>query len=361
MNFDFISDEKFRLLLIRDYEELNKCIEVEASKSVLILCGSLVESILTDYFLNLPPKNMNLEKDILKMDLAGLINLAFDYKIISNTSKDLSNVLRNYRNLIHPGREIRNNEKFDVDTAKVAKSLLNIILKEIKENYISNIGHTAIDIISKLENDSISQPIFEKIISKTHKSEKTKLYIMLIEYNLNENKYPTELTDPKKYLRILESQIEKEVVVQQLLKLVKIIELGEQWQAMRYFYLLNDVLIYLDKNNLELVLLYVLNVMIDYTDQQNMIEVFYEEKLFVIFGKHLISDEIQNEFKTLLCKLVTNYEKDQIVYFNAYNQLINSVDNDKKDIIKQFIIAKTGTYNSTNFYREYNDGDYIPF
>lgn len=49
MNFDFISDDNFRNILQRDFEELNKCIEIKASKSVLILSGSIIEAILTDY------------------------------------------------------------------------------------------------------------------------------------------------------------------------------------------------------------------------------------------------------------------------------------------------------------------------
>jgi hypothetical protein len=134
--------------LTRDFEELNKCLDAKASKSVLILSGSIIESILTDYFTNFPPSGLN-PKKVLNMELAPLIDLAFDNKLISQSTKDLSTVIKNFRNLIHPGREIRKNEKFDFDSAIVAKSLLNIVLKEIKENYINNIGHTAIDIISK--------------------------------------------------------------------------------------------------------------------------------------------------------------------------------------------------------------------
>jgi len=64
---------------------------------------------------------------------------------------------------------VRKNESFNYDSAIVAKSLLNIIVNEIRENYLTKIGYKAVDIIYKLEDDSISESIFEKIINKLHK------------------------------------------------------------------------------------------------------------------------------------------------------------------------------------------------
>jgi len=360
MDFDFITDDKFRTILIRDFEELNKCLDAKASKSVLILSGSIIESILTDYFSNFPPAGLN-PKKVLNMELVALINLAFENKLISQSTKDLSTVIKNFRNLIHPGREIRKNEKFDFDSAIVAKSLLNIVLKEIKENYITNIGHTAIDIISKLENDSISQPIFDKIISKIHKSEKVKLYNLLVEYNLEEKTYPTKLTDPKKYISILKSQVDREIVLHQLMKLVNKIEIGEKWEVMTYFYLLYDELKYLDDNNIEFILLYVLNVMAESTRDEQEIGYYVDQRLFSIFGAYLIKEEILKEFISLLSNIVNRHTKNEYVYFAAYDQLINSVDTDIKEKIKEFIIKTTSSYTSNKFYSGYNDGDYLPF
>lgn len=360
MNFDFITDEKFKAILTRDFEELNKCIDAKASKSVLILSGSIIESILTDYFSNFPPSGVN-SKKVLSMELAALIDLAFDNKLISQSTKDLSTVIKNFRNLIHPGREIRKNEKFDFNSAIVAKSLLNIVLKEIKENYITNIGHTALDIISKLENDAISQPIFEKIISKIHKSEKVKLYNMLVEYNLKDNIYSSQLTEPKKYISILKSQVDREVVLHQLMKLVNKIEMGEKWEVMTYFYLLYDDINYLDESNIDLILLYVLNVLTESTQNVQEIEKYVDKRLFSIFGIYLTTEEVKKEFFTLLSNIVNRHTKKEYVYFAAYDQLINSVDTDKKEKTKEFIIKTTSSYYTDKFYKGYNDGDYLPF
>jgi hypothetical protein len=360
MNFDFINDEKFRKILTRDFEELNICYEAKASKSVLILSGSIIETILVDYFLNYLTSEIEAQK-VLTMSLENLINIALDKKIISQSTRDLTTVIKNFRNLIHPGREIRKNENFDFDSALVAKSLLNIVLKEIKLKYIENIGHSANDIILKLENDSISQKIFEMILTKIHKSEKVKLYNLLVEYNCRDIYCLNQLTEPKKYLSILKSQVDREIVIHQLMKMVNKIEIGEKWEAMSYFYILYEDLIFLDESNIELILIYVLNVMSESTQNVKELESYVDKRLFSIFGVYLIKEEVKKEFLRLLCEIVTNHPKKDFIFFAAYDQLINSIDIDEKEKTKEFILKTTNSYMSEKFFVGYNDGDYFPF
>jgi len=361
MDFDFITDEKFRNILTRDFEELQKCIDCKASKSVLILSGSIIEAVLSDYFINFPPPEIN-SKKVLTMEMAKLIELAFENKLISQSTRDLTTVVKNYRNHIHPGREIRKNESFDFDSALVAKSLLNIILKEIKENYIKNVGHTATDIISKLENDSISQPLFEKLINKLHKSEKVKLYNLLVEYDLQEVNFPSQLNEPKKYISTLKPQVDRSVVTGQLMKLVNKIEKGEKWEVMTYYYLLFEDINYLDENNIEIILLYIINALAESTRNSDELQRYVNKTLFANLGLYLITDDIKKEFLNLCCKIVTNYKsKEEYIYFNAYDQLINSISQDKKEKVKEYILTTLSTYYTDKFYKGYSDGDYLPF
>ena len=197
------------------------------------MSGSIIEAILTDYFINFPPDNYT-KKKILELDLYKLIELAKDIKLISQSTKDLSTVIKNYRNLIHPGREVRKNETFDFNTAVVAKSLLNIIVKEIRENYLNNIGYSASDLIAKLQNDALSQTIFEKLLIKIHKSEKSNLYTILVENELENSEFAHKIENPKKYINILKSQIDREIIERQLKKLIHKIETGERWEVITY-------------------------------------------------------------------------------------------------------------------------------
>src|SRR5688572_7793225 len=127
--FDFIQDERFKALLERDYKELELLVNNKLSKSILVMSGSLIEALLIEFLSNKPPTGYSSEK-MFKLSLNELLDVSESIGLISKRSKDLSTVIRDYRNLIHPGREIRKNERFDFETANVAFSLLNIIIRE---------------------------------------------------------------------------------------------------------------------------------------------------------------------------------------------------------------------------------------
>lgn len=360
MKFDFITDDKFRIILERDYEELTQCLESKSSKSVLILSGSIVEAILTDYFLNFPPENYN-KKKILGLDLYKLIELAREIELISQSTKDLSTVLKNYRNLIHPGREIRKSETFDFDTAVVAKSLLNIIVKEIRENYLNNLGYSADDLISKLQNDALSQTIFEKLLIKVHKSEKSKLFKILIDSELDNSPFSNQIENPKKYINILKSQIDREIVELQLKKIIYKIETGERWEVITYYDILHPEINYLNDEEIELILLYILNAFSELAFDKDEITRFNRLNLFSSFGTHLTSESIKLEFLKLICRIVQNYDNDSYEYFTAYDQLINSVSSEKKEKIKEYVLLNVNSYIHEPFYVKYDNGNFSPF
>lgn len=360
MKFDFITDEKFRNILELDYEELTQCLESNSSKSVLILSGSIIEAILTDYFLNFPPKEYN-KKKILGLALYNLIELAKEARLISQSTKDLSSVIKNYRNLIHPGREIRKSETFDFDTAVVAKSLLNIIVKEIRENYLNNLGYSANDLISKLQNDALSQTIFEKLLTKVHKSEKSKLFNILIDNELGALPFSNDIKNPKKYINIIKSQIDREIIEIQLRKLIHKIETGERWEVLTYYGILHLEINYLTQEEIELILLYILNAFTDLADEKDQITKFNRLNLFSSIGTYLTTETIKIEFLKLICKLVQSYENDAYEYLTAYDQLINSVASDKKEKIKEYVINNVNKYYYEPFYERFDSGDYLPF
>lgn len=360
MKFDFISDQSFRDILERDFEELNKCVENGCTKSVLLLSGSIIEAILTDYFIIFPINDIN-KKEVLSMNLFGLIEKATEVSLISQSTKELSTVIKNYRNLIHPGREIRKNETFNKDTGDVAKSVLNIIVKEVRENYINSIGYTANDIISKLESDELSQPIFEKILNKVHKSEKHKLYNALVEYDFIPNKSVNFIEDTRKYLRILKPQIDREVIENLLRKMIKRIETGENWEVLSYYRVLYEEMKYLNPDEIEFVLLYILNTFIENSNKSDKIESYTSQNLLASFGTYLTSESVKKEFLNFICQLVINHTMNDYVYFAAYDQLVNSVSPDKKEKIEPYVKDNVSSYFSEKFYKGYDDGDYLPF
>lgn len=363
MEFDFISDQSFRDILERDFKELNKCVENNCTKSVLLLSGSIIEAILADYFISFPTNEMTKNR-ILSMKLFKLIEKANEVNLISQSTKELSTVIKNYRNLIHPGREIRKNQSFDEHTGDVAKSVLNIILKEVRENYLNNVGYKASDLISKLESDELSQAIFEKILSKVHKTEKHKLFNALVEYDFKTNTVGNLIEDTKKYLRILKPQVGREVIEILLRKMIKRIEIGENWEVLSYYKLLHEEIKYLNPDEIEFVLLYILNTFIENSNNPDKIESYTSHNMLSSFGTHLTSESVKKEFLRFICRLVEchdKHDKKDYVYYYAYDQLVNSVSPEKKEKIKPYVKENVSSYYIEKFYKGYDNGNYLLF
>jgi hypothetical protein len=134
--FAFVSDSALRTIIERDYAEIQKAYISECWKSVIILCGGAIEAILTDLLIQnetaakaaeSAPKN----SDIIRWDLSNLIGVAVELSLVSAGIEKLSHSIREYRNLVHPGNELRNKLRFDAEEAKIAVEVLNIVHRDL--------------------------------------------------------------------------------------------------------------------------------------------------------------------------------------------------------------------------------------
>jgi len=136
IKFQFIRDEGLHQLLERDYQEIQRALGARCWKSVIILSGGAIEAILTDLLLvnesaakaaqSAPKKS-----DITKWDLADLIDVAVELKLIAPGVSKLSHPVREYRNLIHPGNEIRNKLSFGPEEARIAIEVLRMLHRDL--------------------------------------------------------------------------------------------------------------------------------------------------------------------------------------------------------------------------------------
>jgi hypothetical protein len=175
--FDFITSEEFRQSLESDFREMSECINAGAWKATHVLAGSIVEAVLIDYLL---AENHISLKDALKADLGSAITLCQAKRIISEQTVDLSTVIKGYRNLIHPGRQIRLNEQVDVNSAKVAEALVQMVLKEVSLKKRATYGYTAEQIVSKLERDTSAAAIMPHLLKATNPTEIERLLISVV-------------------------------------------------------------------------------------------------------------------------------------------------------------------------------------
>jgi len=156
--FDFISDQRFRLSLLSDYSEILASLETGSWKAVHVLAGGIVEAVLVDYLVASDYQKRT-GRDPLEFDLFKAIEACKAEGVLSQRAFELSSVVRGYRNLIHPGRAIRLNEKVDKNTAVIAKALVDVIIDEIAVGKKAKYGYTAEQLMSKVESDSSSLSI----------------------------------------------------------------------------------------------------------------------------------------------------------------------------------------------------------
>ena len=122
-SFAFVKDTDLRQIIERDYRELRLNVYPSGAwKSTVILAGSILEAVLFDQLTTDPavrsraeasakaPKVSGKVKDLAagEWKLAELIEVAVDINVLpADRAKSFDQVLRDYRNFVHPKKEIK--------------------------------------------------------------------------------------------------------------------------------------------------------------------------------------------------------------------------------------------------------------
>jgi hypothetical protein len=175
-SFDFVTDEDLRASLEADAAEMAACLDAKAFKATVVLAGSIVEAVLVDHLESTGYQDPN-GKNLLELDLGHLIIAARSQKVLSAKSADLSSAVKTYRNLIHPGRLVRQKERIDASTAAIAGHLVEVVASEVADLKRDTYGYTAQQIVSKVENDSSSIAILGDLLKKTNAKELERLLV----------------------------------------------------------------------------------------------------------------------------------------------------------------------------------------
>jgi len=69
--------------------------------------------------------------DVRDWGLKSLIDVSVELGLVSAGVEKLSNPVREYRNLIHPGNEIQNSLTFGAEEAKIALEVLHIVHRDL--------------------------------------------------------------------------------------------------------------------------------------------------------------------------------------------------------------------------------------
>jgi hypothetical protein len=247
-------------MIERDKVELDKCLENKLCKSGLILSGSIIEAIIVDCFLALPELGKTTGQ-VLKASLAELIDWALDANLISKRSKDLSTVIRDYRNLIHPGKEYRLKEQVDFNSLNVAVNLVEIVVQEISRNYSERLGYTADQAIKKVFLDPDCSSIFPHLVDQMSRAEKIKLFRSIPAKAMEDETTNTDVRNLLRLHDLLCSNVGSEIIQSEARRMYSCFQNQTKWEALfnlRFFY---DHLSVLDDDQLDAILSYILGVL----------------------------------------------------------------------------------------------------
>jgi hypothetical protein len=134
--FGFVADGDLRKIVERDYSEAQRAFVANCWKSVIILSGGMIEAMLSDVLISKEAQALNSPKapknrKITQWNLEDLINVSVDLRLVSTGVEKLSHPIREYRNLVHPGNEIRNKLQFDSEEAKISIEVIHIVHRSL--------------------------------------------------------------------------------------------------------------------------------------------------------------------------------------------------------------------------------------
>lgn len=136
-SLDFMNDPRLKLIVERDISELNDSIKANSIKSVLILSGSVLEGLLLDALMAIHDrvKAKYTDGKIENWTLEKIIGAANEFDILPNkTLEKFTHGVKDYRNLAHPGKEIRDNMQVAPEEARIVIDIVNIILRTFRAN-----------------------------------------------------------------------------------------------------------------------------------------------------------------------------------------------------------------------------------
>jgi hypothetical protein len=196
---DFISSADLRQSLESDYSELVQALSARMWKSACILAGSIAEAVLIDYVAvlgncsasdeELTAPDMSLGKlidaaigiDALASSqpptagwsLPELIKKGTDTRAVSSfrTTYDMSSAVKNFRNLIHPGRSLRLKEHVDGSVAVAARAFVDRLLRDLRQESTERYPYVADDLLAKALKDTTGQTILTDMLRRTRPAE----------------------------------------------------------------------------------------------------------------------------------------------------------------------------------------------
>jgi len=137
----FVRSRSLRDSLERDFEELKVAARNSAAKSTVVLSGEILEGILLDELRCRSRAAIreyrrlrgSAPRPLVRWTLGDLIDVASSLSLLPGGTVQLSNAVREFRDLVHPGRSARMKLQVSAEEAKAAHAALEVCRKHFAE------------------------------------------------------------------------------------------------------------------------------------------------------------------------------------------------------------------------------------
>lgn len=140
-----VGNQQMREILTRRWDECAKCVNVDAHLAAIVMMGGLLEALFVARANKMPDKTPLTSSNSAPKDkvtgkttnyenwmLDSYIKVGFELKWISESAKDFADKLKEYRNFVHPAKELRYGVTFSFNDSamfwQVTKALTRQLL-----------------------------------------------------------------------------------------------------------------------------------------------------------------------------------------------------------------------------------------
>jgi hypothetical protein len=138
LDLSFVHDPALRDILERDWDEGQRAYIAQCWKCVVILTGGAIEAALLDRILKEQARAVIArsapKKEPSKWELSELIRVGVEIGIIEPLAETLLDAVRQYRNLVHPGVELRSGLNAGKLEADSGFTVMRSICRDLSRN-----------------------------------------------------------------------------------------------------------------------------------------------------------------------------------------------------------------------------------
>ena len=135
---------QMRDILTRRWDECSKCVKADAHLAAIVMMGALLEALFVARAIKMPdktpltsatsaPKDKTTGKTINYQDwmLDSYIKVGFELKWITESAKDVADKLKEYRNFIHPAKELRYGVTLDLNDSSMFWQVTKALTRQL--------------------------------------------------------------------------------------------------------------------------------------------------------------------------------------------------------------------------------------